>query len=89
VSGAGMERLRVVIDRCRVVVVGNDVEAALRQLKKQMQRSGTFAAMKRHAQHTKPSERRRQKSERARRKVAKVAKRAAVHGIDWRDRASG
>jgi small subunit ribosomal protein S21 len=51
-----------------IVVRDNNVEQALRALKKKMQREGTFREMKRRKYYEKPSERRaRQKAEAVRR----------------------
>lgn len=51
-----------------IVVRDNNVEQALRALKKKMQREGTFREMKRRKFYEKPSERRaRQKAEAVRR----------------------
>ena len=49
----------------RVFVRDNDVDQALRALKKKMQREGVFREMRRRKAHEKPSERRtREKTER-------------------------
>lgn len=42
----------------QVFVRNNDINAALRALKKKMQREGTFREMKRRRSYEKPSERR-------------------------------
>ena len=52
----------------QITVRDNNVEQALRALKKKMQREGTFREMKRRKYYEKPSERRaRQKAEAVRR----------------------
>jgi small subunit ribosomal protein S21 len=59
----------------RIEVVDNQVEAALKALKKQMLRDGTFREMKRRAAYEKPSVRRKQKAAAARRKRRKAMRR--------------
>ena len=58
----------------QVYVRDNDVNGALRVLKKKMQREGTFLEMKRRRSYEKPSERRvRERAERS----AAIARRCA------------
>ena len=59
-----------------VFVRDNDINAALRVLKKKMQREGTFREMKRRRAYEKPSERRaREKTEAIRRHRKMLRKR--------------
>ena len=61
----------------QVLVRDNNVDQALRVLKKKMQREGTFREMKRHVHYEKPSERRaREKAEAVRRYRKLLRKRA-------------
>ncbi len=58
----------------QVVVQGNNVDQALRALKKKMQREGLFREMKLRRHHEKPSEKRKRRSaesERRRRKLTR------------------
>ena len=59
----------------RVHVVDNQVEAALKQLKKLMLKEGTFQEMKRRAHYEKPSVKRKRKQAQARRKRRKAMRR--------------
>ena len=60
----------------------NNVEQALRALKKKMQREGTFREMKRRNHYEKPSEKRaRQKAEAIRRARKLARKRAQREGL--------
>ncbi len=59
----------------RVEVVDNQVDAALKVLKKQMLLDGTFREMKRRSAYEKPSEKRKRKSAAARRKRRKAMRR--------------
>ena len=72
------------LEQCAVMQVfvrDNDVNAALRVLKKKMQREGTFRDMKRHRAYEKPSERRvREKAEAARRHRKMLRKRLEREG---------
>jgi small subunit ribosomal protein S21 len=52
----------------RVEVIDNQVEAALKQLKKQMLKEGAFQEMKRRAHYEKPSVKRKRKAAAARKK---------------------
>ncbi|MBL4596266.1 MAG: 30S ribosomal protein S21 [Robiginitomaculum sp.] len=62
----------------QIYVRDNNVDQALKALKKKMQREGTFREMKRHDFYEKPSEKRvRQKAE-AIRRVRKLARKLAV-----------
>jgi len=65
----------------QVFVRHNDVNSALRVLKKKMQREGTFREMKRRQSYEKPSERRvREKSEAVRRYRKAMRKRMEREG---------
>ncbi len=65
----------------QVFVRDNDVNAALRVLKKKMQREGTFREMKRRRSYEKPSERRvREKAEAVRRYRKVLRKRMEREG---------
>jgi small subunit ribosomal protein S21 len=59
----------------RIDVAGNQIEPALKALKKQMQRDGTFQEMKRRAFYEKPSVKRKRKQARARKRLLKALKR--------------
>jgi small subunit ribosomal protein S21 len=61
----------------RVFVKDNNVDQALRVLKKKMQREGTFREMKRRRFHEKPSELRVRKKSEAIRRVRKLARKQA------------
>lgn len=64
-----------------VFVRDNDINAALRVLKKKMQREGTFREMKRRRAYEKPSERRaREKGEAIRRYRKAMRKRMEREG---------
>jgi small subunit ribosomal protein S21 len=60
----------------RVEVLGNEVESALKTLKKLMVKGGVFKEMKRRAYYEKPSVRRKRKQAEARRKRRKAMRRA-------------
>jgi small subunit ribosomal protein S21 len=65
----------------QVFVRDNDVNSALRVLKKKMQREGTFREMKRRRAYEKPSERRaREKAEAIRRHRKMLRKRLEREG---------
>ncbi|MGB8275338.1 MAG: 30S ribosomal protein S21 [Alphaproteobacteria bacterium] len=64
-----------------VFVRDNDIDGALRALKKKMQRDGTFREMKRRRAYEKPSERRvREKAEGVRRYRKAMRKRLQREG---------
>ena len=66
----------------QIVVRDNNVEQALKALKKKMQREGTFREMKRRNHYEKPSEKKaRQKAEAIRRARKLARKRAQREGI--------
>ncbi|MEM8935434.1 MAG: 30S ribosomal protein S21 [Pseudomonadota bacterium] len=66
----------------QIVVRDNNVEQALKVLKKKMQREGTFREMKRRKFYEKPSEKRaRQKAEAIRRARKLMRKRQQREGV--------
>ena len=66
----------------QVYVRDNDVNGALRVLKKKMQREGTFREMKRRRSYEKPSERRvRERAEAVRRLPQSDAQTARARGL--------
>ena len=66
----------------QIFVRDNNVEQALKALKKKMQREGTFREMKRRKFYEKPSEKRaRQKAEAVRRARKLVRKRQQREGV--------
>ncbi len=70
------------LDIVQIFVRDNNVDQALKALKKKMQREGTFREMKRHVAYEKPSEKRaRQKAEAIRRARKLARKRAQREGL--------
>ncbi len=66
----------------QVIVRDNNVDQALRALKKKMQREGIFREMKMRRAYEKPSERRAREAAEAIRRARKLArKRAAREGL--------
>jgi small subunit ribosomal protein S21 len=59
----------------KIEVFDNQIEAALKALKKQMQKDGSFQEMKRRAFYEKPSVKRKRKQAQARRKRRKAMRR--------------
>ena len=59
----------------RVEVIDNQVDAALKQLKKQMLKEGAFQEMKRRAHYEKPSVKRKRKAAAARKKRRRALQR--------------
>ena len=59
----------------RIQVVDNQIEAALKQLKKQMLKDGLFQEMKKRQHYEKPSVKRKRKSAQARKKRLRALKR--------------
>jgi small subunit ribosomal protein S21 len=77
-AGVPQEGLVIV----QIFVRDNNVDQALKALKKKMQREGTFREMKRHVHYEKPSEKRaRQKAEAVRRARKLARKRAQREGL--------
>ena len=66
----------------RVEVFDNQIEAALKQLKKRMLKDGLFQEMKRRVHYEKPSVKRKRKSAAARKKRRKAMKRMAQNEVD-------
>lgn len=60
----------------RIQVIDNQIEPALKTLKREMLKGGVFKEMKRRAYYEKPSVKRKRKQAEARRKRRKAAKRA-------------
>ncbi len=66
----------------QIFVRDNNVDQALKALKKKMQREGSFREMKRHVHYEKPSEKRaRQRAEAIRRARKLARKRAQREGL--------
>ena len=63
------------ITATKVVVVDNQIEPALKALKKQMQKDGLFQEMKRRVAYDKPSVKRKRKQAAARKKRRKAMRR--------------
>ena len=57
-EGAGRQRPTGEITLVQIFVRDNNVDQALKALKKKMQREGSFREMKRHVHYEKPSEKR-------------------------------
>jgi small subunit ribosomal protein S21 len=62
----------------RVLVFDNDVEKALRVLRKKMQREGIFKELKWHKFYEKPSEKATREKADARRRARKLARKKAI-----------
>ena len=62
----------------QVLVRDNNIDQALRVLKKKMQREGVFREMKRHRFHEKPSEKATRQKGEAIRRARKVARKKAI-----------
>ncbi len=78
-DGREQEEERVIV---QIFVRDNNVDQALKALKKKMQREGSFREMKRHVHYEKPSEKRaRQKAEAVRRARKLARKRAQREGL--------
>ena len=61
----------------QVLVRGNDIDQALRVLKKKMQREGIFREMKQRRSYEKPSERKNREKSEAIRRARKLARKKA------------
>jgi len=80
--GPGGKRPIGEITLVQIFVRDNNVDQALKALKKKMQREGSFREMKRHVHYEKPSEKRaRQKAEAVRRARKLARKRAQREGL--------
>ena len=66
----------------RIVVVDNQIEAALKQLKKQMLKDGLYQEMKRRQHYEKPSVKRKRKAAQARKKRLRALKRTRQYETD-------
>ena len=66
----------------KIVVFDNQIEAALKQLKKQMLKDGLFQEMKRRVHYEKPSVKRKRKAAQARKKRRKAMKRLLQNEAD-------
>jgi small subunit ribosomal protein S21 len=66
----------------RIDVIGNQIEPALKALKKQMLKDGTLQEMKRRAFYEKPSVKRKRKQALARKKRRKAMRRANASEAD-------
>ena len=65
----------------QVAVYDNDIDKALRQLKKKLQREGVYREMKLRRHYEKPSEKRVRQKQEAKRRARKIAaKRARSEG---------
>jgi small subunit ribosomal protein S21 len=81
-QGAGRGRQAGERPLVQIFVRDNNVDQALKALKKKMQREGSFREMKRHVHYEKPSEKRaRQKAEAVRRARKLARKRAQREGL--------
>ena len=79
---AGGQRSQGEVPLVQIFVRDNNVDQALKALKKKMQREGSFREMKRHVHYEKPSEKRaRQKAEAVRRARKLARKRAQREGL--------
>ena len=66
----------------KIVVFDNQIEAALKQLKKQMLKDGLYQEMKRRQHYEKPSVKRKRKAAQARKKRRKALKRLLQNESD-------
>ncbi len=66
----------------KIEVVDNQIEPALKALKKEMLKGGVFKEMKRRAYYEKPSVKRKRKQAEARRKRRKALKRQSWTGAE-------
>ena len=66
----------------RVAVLDNQVESALKQLKKLMLKDGAFQEMKRRAHYEKPSVKRKRKAAAARKKRRRALARARAQDFE-------
>ena len=81
-QGNSARRIEEGLAIVQIFVRDNNVDQALKALKKKMQREGSFREMKRHVHYEKPSEKRaRQKAEAVRRARKLARKRAQREGL--------
>lgn len=66
----------------KIEVFDHQIEAALKQLKKQMLKEGLFQEMKRRAHYEKPSVKRKRKAAQARKKRRRALKRTRQYEVD-------
>ena len=66
----------------KIVVFDNQIEAALKQLKKQMLKDGLYQEMKRRQHYEKPSVKRKRKAAQARKKRLRALKRTREYESD-------
>ena len=66
----------------KIEVFNNQIEPALKQLKKQMLKEGLFQEMKRRAHYEKPSVKRKRKAAQARKKRRRALKRTLQYEVD-------
>jgi small subunit ribosomal protein S21 len=66
----------------RIEVVGNQIEPALKALKKEMLKEGIFKEMKHRAHYEKPSVKRKRKQAEARKKRQRAARRAQTRSAN-------
>ena len=66
----------------KIVVFDNQIEAALKQLQKQMLKEGLIQEMKRRQHYEKPSVKRKRKAAQARKKRRKALKRSLQYESD-------
>jgi small subunit ribosomal protein S21 len=66
----------------KIVVLDNQIEAALKQLKKQMLKDGLYQEMKRRQHYEKPSVKRKRKAAQARKKRLRALKRTRQYETD-------
>ena len=71
-----------IITAARIDVTGNQIEPALKALKKHMLKEGLFREMKRRAFYEKPSVKRKRKQTQARKRQRKALKRSNA-AADW------
>ena len=69
-----------IITAARIEVAGNQIDLALKALKKHMLKEGIFQEMKRRAFYEKPSVKRKRKQAHARKRLRKALKRARASG---------
>ncbi len=66
----------------RIEVVDNQIEAALKALRKEMVKEGLFKEMKHRAHYEKPSVKRKRKQAEARKKRRRAARRAQARSAE-------
>jgi small subunit ribosomal protein S21 len=66
----------------RIEVMDNQVEAALKALRKEMLKEGLFREMKHRARYEKPSLKRKRKQAEARKRRRRAARRAEAHSAE-------